>query len=1048
MTAAELMVKVGADVDGAVSGLNKVHGTVGKVSTGTKVAMGVMAGGIIAGLGAAVHSAADFESSLNTLQAVSGASSSVMGEVGAKATALGNDMTLPATSAKDAADAMTELTKGGLTVAQSMDAAKGVLQLSAAAQIDNADAATITARALNSFGMAGKDAGKVADLLAATSNASTAEITDLAQGMQMASSVFKMGSQPIETLTTSLGLMANAGVSGSDAGTSLKTMMMRLQAPTKDAAGALKHMGINVRDAGGHMLPMRNIVSQFSDATKGMTDAQRDAAFSTIFGADAIRAANIVLAGGTEKWDKMHDSTTKGGEAADLAAAKMKGLNGAIEGISSMLETLGIMFGTMLTPSITTAVKAMQPLLTVFQAHADLVATIAAPLIAMAAAIGIVVGAVKAWAIAQELLNLAMLENPVGLIIVLLVGLGVALVEAYTHCAKFREIVNAAFAAIKSVALPVLEWLRSEAPAAFHAVLSAATSAWNAIKSVTTAVWGQISGVVMAVWAVIKAYVTTEINVIRNVIAAVMAAIHGDWSGAWDKLKAAAGAALTGAVAVIKAILTQLVPAVLSLALRAGIAIVTGIGKGLNALEAAITGQLAKIPGLLMAAAAAAGEAAVAIGRAIINGVLNGVSGLGEALKGKVEGMLHGVLSHIDIPGFSPPDHAAAEAIGKPLGRGTIEGFLMGSADLPDKIGKSVKAALEAGRNAVQAAQSTFTDAFSRLGDDAMRAFDARTDAMMGQLSAKFDRMRSMIAAQGARLTPGEKALNAFRDDREAMQRQADYNKASSDLAAAQAAGDLAAAADAQERLRQLTLDAQDRLLEAQAEKEREARDKATAVRQAALDKKQKEAELNLTAERELLKRHLQDQLDDLEANLEKRHISWQTAHKKLMGMFKGEFGPNMRTAGKNLGKAFAEGLEESFAHVEKSARAVAQLVAKYLQLHSPAERGPLSSLDTWWKALGPTLLGGVDVAGMESQLAGQLAGVQGAALSGGSSSGSLLGVALSAGGAGGGGGVTWTGDLVVNGNAWHTSELVEEVRTGLLRTGKRNGGGILGGLA
>ena len=138
----------------------------------------------------ALSVATDYQGAMNIMQAVSGATADQMALVGQKAKELGADMSLPATSAGDAAAAMTELVKAGLSVAEAMDSAKGVLQLSAAGQLGNAQAAQIAANALNAYrnaangaGLASGDMGRVADMLAAAANASSASVEDLALGM-------------------------------------------------------------------------------------------------------------------------------------------------------------------------------------------------------------------------------------------------------------------------------------------------------------------------------------------------------------------------------------------------------------------------------------------------------------------------------------------------------------------------------------------------------------------------------------------------------------------------------------------------------------------------------------------------------------------------------------------------------------------------------------------------------------------------------------------------------------------------------------------------
>lgn len=308
----------------------------------------------IAGAGvAAVKAAGDFESMGYTFQAVSGATSEQMAKMSQLAKELGNDITLPGTSATDAAAAMTELAKAGLSIDDTFKAAKATLQLSAAAQIDNAEAATIVGQALNAFGMTGDKAIQVADLLANSANASAGEITDMAYALQAGASVANMAGQNIQDFTTAISLMANAGVTGSDAGTSLKSMFMALISPTDKAAKTMKQYGIDVYDANGKLKPLPELVKIFSNQLGVLSDEQRNAALATIFGSDAIRAANIVLVDGADKWDGMSQAVNKAGGAQDVAASKMKGFNGSMEAFKSTVETLGITIGEKLLPKIT-----------------------------------------------------------------------------------------------------------------------------------------------------------------------------------------------------------------------------------------------------------------------------------------------------------------------------------------------------------------------------------------------------------------------------------------------------------------------------------------------------------------------------------------------------------------------------------------------------------------------------------------------------------------------------------------------------------------------
>jgi len=314
-------------------------------------------------IGGAVSKAAELESELNFLQAVSGATGEQMRKVSELAKQLGADATIPAASALDAAKAMTELAKAGLSVEQSMAAAKGTLQLAAAGQLDAARAAEIVAGALNAFNLQGDQAVRVADLLAASANASAANVTSMADSLKMSSSVAAMSNRTIEETIAALSMMANAGIQGSDAGTSLKTMLLRLMAPTDKAAGMMEELGIKLTDAKGRMLPMRDIVDQFSRALSKLNEDQRNFTLSTIFGTDAIRAANIILMAGVDAYDEMYKAVTKSNAAADLAAARMRGLKGAQEALNNTVDSLALALGEKLLPGLTRVMEALVSLL-------------------------------------------------------------------------------------------------------------------------------------------------------------------------------------------------------------------------------------------------------------------------------------------------------------------------------------------------------------------------------------------------------------------------------------------------------------------------------------------------------------------------------------------------------------------------------------------------------------------------------------------------------------------------------------------------------------
>lgn len=324
------------------AGLRPALGVAGKLGGALGLAF---AGAGIAGLGKEIIDVGNtYRTEMNSLQAVTQASGAAMEAAAAKARALGNDMDLPATSAGDAAAAMTELAKGGFTLQESMEAAKGTLQLAAAAQIDAASAATTQSQALQAFGLTADYASTAADVLSGAANASSAEITGIAHGLQQAGTVAHQFGVSMEDTATTLAVFANAGIQGSDAGTLMKSALLALTDQGKPAQAAIEELGLTVYDAHGKFVGMSDLFDQLNLAASRMTDEQYQAATATLFGSDAMRLAGIAAQQGAEGFNRTRAAVTRAGQAAELAAAQTQGLPGAIEKVGNAWEetALGI----------------------------------------------------------------------------------------------------------------------------------------------------------------------------------------------------------------------------------------------------------------------------------------------------------------------------------------------------------------------------------------------------------------------------------------------------------------------------------------------------------------------------------------------------------------------------------------------------------------------------------------------------------------------------------------------------------------------------------
>jgi TP901 family phage tail tape measure protein len=334
---------------------------------------------------------AEFEQNMAQWGAATQSTAAEIAHASEVARDLGKDIALPTTSASDAAEAMLELGKGGLSASESMAAARGTLTLAAAAQISGAEAAKIQTAALNTFGLSADHAGEVADVLAAVSVAASGDMSDFGTGMAQAGLAAHGMGIGLEDTATTLGIFANAGLSGSDAGTSMRTMLASLESPSKQAKESMDALGLTVYDSQGNFLGMRVLTDQLAQAQGRMTTEQFNFNVSQALGQDAMRAG-IALAGqGVTGWDQMSDAVNRQGAAQDLAAARTTGLAGAWGEMVNAFEDVSLSVYNMLAPALTGVVGFLGDILSAGGSVLGWLSDLPGPIQAFGLALGAVV---------------------------------------------------------------------------------------------------------------------------------------------------------------------------------------------------------------------------------------------------------------------------------------------------------------------------------------------------------------------------------------------------------------------------------------------------------------------------------------------------------------------------------------------------------------------------------------------------------------------------------------------------------------------------------
>lgn len=348
-----ITVRLLADTSNFTAGMAKVSGESQKAATTMEAAggktklitTGVAAAGVAAtALGvAAIKMAADFDASMSTVQANTGASADEMAQLRQAAIDAGADTVYSAT---ESADAINELGKAGLSTSDILSGGlSGALNLAASDGMAVGDAAELMATTLKQFNLTGAESTQVADALAAGAGKAVGSAHDLGLALNQAGMVSHSFGISMQETAGTLAAFAQSGMIGSDAGTSLKTMLISLANPSTKASNLMQELGINAYDAQGKFIGLSGLAGVLKDKLSGLSQEQRNQALATIFGTDAIRAANVLYEQGAEGIDDWTDAVSESGFAAQQAAARNNNLKGDLENLSGSFESLMISLG-------------------------------------------------------------------------------------------------------------------------------------------------------------------------------------------------------------------------------------------------------------------------------------------------------------------------------------------------------------------------------------------------------------------------------------------------------------------------------------------------------------------------------------------------------------------------------------------------------------------------------------------------------------------------------------------------------------------------------
>lgn len=524
-TLQELIVKIGADTDGLdkiEQGLGKVRDTGSKMTdVGKNLTMGLTTP--IVGMGAAVlKTAGDFEAGMNGVRAVTGASGQDFEDLQNKAREMG---ATTAFSATEAASAMEFLGMAGWDTNEIMSGLPDVLNLAAAGSVELAEAADIASNIMSGFGIEADEMGRVADVLANAAASANVDLNMLGESMKYAAPIAQAAGWSLEETAAAVGVLGDAGMQGSMAGTGLNSIIATLADTSSTGGRALEEFGVAALGANGEVRPLTDILADLADEGAGVADVLR------IFGLEAGPKMQALLGRGSEGLQEFVDDLMDSeGAAQNMADIRMEGLNGSIKQLTSAAQELILQIGdsglldvaTKVVAKMTEWTQRLQETNPQVLKWGTVIAAVAAAIGPLLIILGMTISAIgqigavlkfivplfKLAAAAKMLFNAALWLSPITWIVLGIIALIAVIILIIVYWDEIAAATAAAW-----------DWIVAKLSQAWEWIKATAASVWESIKQFFADLWESIKGFFVSAW---ESIISTVDSAQQRVIAFVM----------------------------------------------------------------------------------------------------------------------------------------------------------------------------------------------------------------------------------------------------------------------------------------------------------------------------------------------------------------------------------------------------------------------------------------------------------------------------------------------------------------------------------------------
>lgn len=518
--------------------------------------------GAVAAVGTtAVKTTAEFDTNMSKVAAVSGATGKDFDALREKAREMGAKTKF---SASEAAEAMNYMAMAGWKTQDMLDGLEGIMNLAAASGEDLGTTSDIVTDALTAFGLSAEDSGHFADILAAASSNANTNVSMMGETFKYAAPVLGSLGYSAEDAALAIGLMANAGIKSSQAGTALRGAITNLAKPTDAVAAAMDKYGISLTDSSGKMYSLRELMEQLRQKLGGLSEAEQAQAAAALFGKNAMSGMLAIINGSDKDFEKLAGAIDScDGTAEGMAETMQDNLQGQLTILKSQLEELAISFGDILMPMIRNVVSKIQdfvdklnnmdegqkkniirvaalvaalgPLLVGIGKVIIFTAKVSKGLGTLSAAFVKVGGMAGIAGKATSALSgiFGAITSPIGIAVAAIAVITAAFVTLWKTNEDFRNKVTAIWNKVKSS----FETFGKGITERLNSLGFSFSSITEAIKAVWTEFCNFLAPIIEGVLNNIAIIIDTVLNTILGVVDFFIALFKGDWEGCWNAVK-------------------------------------------------------------------------------------------------------------------------------------------------------------------------------------------------------------------------------------------------------------------------------------------------------------------------------------------------------------------------------------------------------------------------------------------------------------------------------------------------------------------------------